>query len=152
MDNLGANSLPSYIDTVVVVLIYESPGLPNLDNYNSWSSYPNDKQGMIPFSVSSLPTSWVQDAARIIDWIYVTNDALPNPWDSLPSYFDELASLLDNGSTSNAEDTLNSGQTYQVAVPDFGSCVFDHWEDGSKNRSRTITPGSDLIVTAYYKQ
>jgi hypothetical protein len=58
--NPGANSLPSYLATVDMVLIYESPGLPNLNNYVSWNSYDNDQLGMILFSVSSLPTSWLE--------------------------------------------------------------------------------------------
>jgi hypothetical protein len=37
-------------------------------------------------------------------------------------------------------------------MADYKNYIFDHWEDGSKSRTRTVTPGSDLIVTAYYKQ
>jgi hypothetical protein len=102
--NPGTNSIPSYLATVDVVLIYESPGLPNLDNYDSWDPYGNDQLGMIPFGVSSLPTSWLKDAIKIVGWVYVTSDNLPNPWDSLPSYFDDMATLLDDGSSSDPAD------------------------------------------------
>jgi hypothetical protein len=140
--NPGANSLPSYLDTVDVVLVYESPGLPNLDNYNSWSSYPNDKLGMIPFSVSSLPTSWVQDAAKTIGWIYVTNDALPNPWDSLPSYFDNLADLLDNGPTSNPEHTLSV-----KSVDQNGNAISGMWMEVKQNGATVKTGFTPLTVS-----
>jgi hypothetical protein len=104
--NPGANSIPSYLDTVDVVLIYESPGLPDLGNYQGWSAYPNNKLGMIPFSVSSMPDQWVQDASSIAGWIYVTDDALPNPWDSLPAYFEELVAAVDSPTEQPQEHSL----------------------------------------------
>ena len=185
--NPGANSIPSYLDTVDVVLIYESPGLPNLSSYSSWASYPNEKLGMIPFSVSSLPTSWVQNAAQTIGWIYVTNDVLPNPWDSLPSYFGDLANVLDNGPTpppnshtlavksvdqnGNAINgmwmevkqngvTVKTGftpltvslqqSTYTVSAANYQQIVFDHWSDGSKSSTISVNLSADSSLTAYY--
>jgi hypothetical protein len=140
--NPGANSLPSYLDTVDVVLVYESPGLPNLDNYKSWSSYSNDKLGMIPFSVSSLPTSWVENAAGTIGWIYVTDDSLPNPWDSLPSYFDNLASLLDNGSTPNPEHTLSV-----KSVDQDGNAITGMWIEVKQNGATVKTGFTPLTAS-----
>ena len=98
--NPGANSVPSYLDTVDVVLIYESPGLPSLSGYQSWSSANNAKLGMIPFGVGSMPESWIEDATSIVGWIYVTHDVLPNPWDSLPPYLESMAKLLDDGEST----------------------------------------------------
>lgn len=50
----------------------------------------------LPYGVSA--SSWtpvVQHAfARNIGWIYVTDDVLPNPWDTLPSYFEALLSYV----------------------------------------------------------
>jgi hypothetical protein len=190
--NPGANSLPSYLSTVDVVLIYESPGLPNLNNYDSWDSYGNDQLGMIPFGVSSLPTSWLEDAIEIVGWVYVTSDNLPNPWDSLPSYFDDMAELLDGGSSAPSEPAdpeysltvksvdqtgkefsgmwtevkkgsstvktgytplsyeAQAGSTYEVSVADYKNNVFDHWESGSKSSTRQVTVNSDTTLTAYY--
>jgi hypothetical protein len=44
-----------------------------------------------------------------------------------------------------------SGQTYVVQAPDSGIHKFDHWEDGSTSRTRTVVmPGSDVTLSAYY--
>ncbi len=43
------------------------------------------------------------------------------------------------------------GATYTVQVQDYGSFVFDHWEDGSTDRTRAITFESDITMTAYYR-
>lgn len=49
--------------------------------------------------------------------------------------------------------TVTSGIQYKIAVADYKNIVFDHWENGSINRYRTITaPTSDFSITAYYKQ
>lgn len=45
---------------------------------------------------------------------------------------------------------VTSGSTYTVFVSDFQNIKFDHWDDGSTNPYRTITPTQDIIVTAYY--
>ncbi len=189
--NPGANSLPSYLGTVDVVLIYESPGLPYLSNYQSWSSADNNKLGMIPFGVGSMPQQWVEDASELVGWIYVTNDVLPNPWDSLPPYFDELASQLDDGSTpapapeaqehtltirsldqnGNAFDgmwmevkkggaTVSTGftpltvtleeSTYTVSASNYQDIIFDHWSDGTTSSSISVDLSRDTALTAHY--
>ena len=104
--NPGANSIPSYLDTADVVLIYESPGLPSLASYENWDQYDNAKLGMIPFGVWSLPQEWVADSAETIGWIYVTNDVLPNPWDSLPQYLEDLMASVKANNASGMEETL----------------------------------------------
>ena len=43
------------------------------------------------------------------------------------------------------------GKTYTVTANDFQDLVFDHWEDGSTNRVRTVTVISDTTLTAYYR-
>jgi ABC-type sugar transport system substrate-binding protein len=104
--NPGANSLPSYLDTVDVVLIYESPGLPSLANYENWEEYDNGKLGMIPFGVSSLPQEWVADSAKTVGWIYVTDDVLPNPWDTLPQYFEGLMAAVEENNASGMDEPM----------------------------------------------
>lgn len=189
--NPGANSIPSYLSTVDVVLIYESPGLPNLNNYDdTWESYDNDQLGMIPFSVDSLPADWIKDATEFIGWLYVTNDNLPNPWDSLPSYFGDMAELLDDGSLSWVTQdpeyeltvrsvdqngkaitgmwmevkqngatvrtgftplslTLEEG-TYAVSAANYQQIIFDHWQDGSRSSTKSVTLSADTELTAHY--
>jgi hypothetical protein len=142
--NPGANSIPSYLSTVDVVLIYESPGLPNLSDYNSWDSAANDQLGMIPFSVSSLPTSWLEDATGFIGWVYVTSDGLPNPWDSLPSYFDNMAALLDGGSPPEGDPT------YDLTVKSLdqtGNPINGMWMEVKQNGVTVSTGFTPLSLT-----
>jgi len=45
---------------------------------------------------------------------------------------------------------VTSGNTYTVFVSDYQNIKFDHWENGSTNPYRTITPTQDTSVTAFY--
>jgi glucose/arabinose dehydrogenase len=42
------------------------------------------------------------------------------------------------------------GGTYRVFVHDYGGYVFDHWEDGSRDRVRTLAVGENATITAHY--
>lgn len=44
-----------------------------------------------------------------------------------------------------------TGSTYIVTLSDYGSLIFDHWNDGRTSRSRTITLSADVTLTAYYR-
>jgi hypothetical protein len=37
----------------------------------------------------------VTDARKYVQYIYLQSDDLPNPWDSLPSYFGDLLAALE---------------------------------------------------------
>ncbi|MDG6924308.1 MAG: hypothetical protein JRN67_13580, partial [Nitrososphaerota archaeon] len=41
---------------------------------------------------------------------------------------------------------VNNGQTYQVAVADYGNYHFSHWSDGTTNRFISVTTGGNSIT------
>lgn len=47
--------------------------------------------------------------------------------------------------------SLKSGTAYTVTVSDYQDKVFDHWEDGSTSRTRTVTLTADATITAHYR-
>jgi hypothetical protein len=91
--NPGADTLPEYVGTVNTILVYESAGVPS--SLPSWySNYPASNFGVIPYDVPSVNTSFINSAKATIGYIYMTDDNLPNPWDTLASYFSTLLSDL----------------------------------------------------------
>jgi hypothetical protein len=42
----------------------------------------------------SLDTTFVASAKQRVGYVYLQSDNLPNPWDSVPSYFGDLVSAL----------------------------------------------------------
>jgi hypothetical protein len=58
------------------------------------ANYPSSNFGIIPYA-TSLDATWVRNARRNVQYIYLQNDNLPNPWDSVPSYFSDLLAALE---------------------------------------------------------
>jgi glucose/arabinose dehydrogenase len=47
--------------------------------------------------------------------------------------------------------TGTAGATYSVIVHDYGGSTFDHWENGSTTRERTVTLNNNMEITAFYR-
>jgi hypothetical protein len=95
--NPGTSTLQSFVGSVDTILIYESAGYPSVSivasrTFNGQPS--NSNFGIIPYGCLSLDTNWITQVKPYCGWIYVTNDVLPNPWDSLPSYLEQLIMAL----------------------------------------------------------
>lgn len=44
----------------------------------------------------------------------------------------------------------DGGTSYKVTVQDYSNLRFDHWDDGSKDRTRVLTIGQATTITTYY--
>ncbi|MHB8566804.1 MAG: ice-binding family protein [Nitrososphaerales archaeon] len=66
--------------------------------------------------------------------------------------------LWENGALSQScfspcSFTVDNGQTYEVAVADYGNHTFSHWTDGTTNRFHTVTVGNmstSIALSAIY--
>jgi hypothetical protein len=77
------------------MLIYESNGVPSVSQMAGWhAKYPKSNFGVIPYA-TPMNASFVATARQYVGFIYLQNDNLPNPWDSLPSYFPDLLTALE---------------------------------------------------------
>jgi hypothetical protein len=93
--NPGTDVAPAYVGVIDTMLIYESNGVPAISSLSRWSSYAPSNFGVIPYAVSAMDTTFVKQARQYVEYVYVTNDNLPNPWDSLTSYFSQLLTALE---------------------------------------------------------
>jgi len=105
--NPGINTLESYLvyngnRVSDAICIFESN-----TGFDTWtpspwcSKYSRDNFCVLPYSTSSTDyINRVNRAASLgIGWIYCTNDVLPNPWDTLPPYFEAFCDYVLNGDT-----------------------------------------------------
>jgi hypothetical protein len=92
--NPGCDVPPSYVGAVDVILVYESAGLPGSAVIGGWhASYDKRNFGVIPYNVWMDPT-FVANARKTIGYIFLQNDTMPNPWDTVPPYFMDLLKAL----------------------------------------------------------
>ena len=77
------------------LIIYENAGLPSL-NYLAWwqSKYDKKNFSITAYAVDSLDQSFLINMRKYVNYIYITNDNLPNPWDTLPPYFNDMVGAL----------------------------------------------------------
>ena len=93
--NPGADSVPSYVGTVDVMLVYESAGFPSAERMAGWhASYDKRNFGIIPHAVPYMSRSFVSTARKYAGYIYLQNDTMPDPWDTVPPFLADLLSAL----------------------------------------------------------
>ncbi len=94
--NPGIDTDEAYVGVLDTMLIYETDGVPSVSQMAGWhTKYPKTNFGIIPYKVSAINASFVATARAYVGYIYLQSDDLPNPWDSLPSYFADLLAALE---------------------------------------------------------
>jgi hypothetical protein len=93
--NPGTDTAESYVGALDVMLIYESGGLPTADRMGGWhAKYAPSNFGVIPYA-TNLDAAFVRSARQHVGYVYLQNDNLPNPWDTVPAYFADLLAALE---------------------------------------------------------
>jgi hypothetical protein len=93
--NPGADIAPSYVGTVDMMLIYENGGPPSVGVLGGWhTNHARENFGVIAYG-TPLDLEYVKTAKNYVGYIFLQNDTLPNPWDTVPSYFSDLLAALE---------------------------------------------------------
>jgi hypothetical protein len=93
--NPGTDTAEAFVGALDTMLIYESKGLPAPSKLGGWhAKYAPDNFGVIPYG-AAFDAAFVRDARKSVGWIFIQNDDLPNPWDTLPPFFGELLAALE---------------------------------------------------------
>jgi hypothetical protein len=92
--NPGTTPDAAYDDLFDVALVYETDGAPTEATLAAFAPR-RDHSGIIPYAVTSLDPAYVASIRPDVMYVYLTDDDLPNPWDTLPPYFDALLGALE---------------------------------------------------------
>jgi len=93
--NPGTDTAEAFVGALDMMLLYESAGLPSTGQLGGWhANHPASNFGIIPHA-TQLDATFVRNARKNVGYIYLQNDNLPNPWDSVPSYFSDLLAALE---------------------------------------------------------
>ena len=143
MGNPGTDTLPSYVGTVDNIIIHENGSLPSIQSLGGWhTNYTKNNFSVVSFGINNLDQSFVNNATNYVDYIYLTDKVLPNPFDSLPSYFDNLVVLLD---TSKQQNTTAAPTSTPVNP---SNITKNQWVDENTTQSIPIisTQNTTLIL------
>jgi hypothetical protein len=93
--NPGTDTAESFIGALDTMLIYESKGLPDAAKLGGWhAKYAPANFGVIPYG-AAFDAAFVASARKLVGFVYIQNDDLPNPWDTLPPFFGDLLAALE---------------------------------------------------------
>lgn len=124
--NPGTSTIEGYMNASDNVCVYETSPY-NTIPYPNWAkNYPASKFCALQYSSTrEQMISFVADAkSKNIGYVYVNDDDLPNPWDTVPSYLAEEASLLaGSGTSSSATPTPTVNSTPSVTTTPVGVLV-----------------------------
>lgn len=178
--NPGTNTIEEYMNVSDIIITFED----DYQNYLSWtpSGWENKYSPerfwhlIINTSSANLKTAIDLSKERKIGWIYVTDDNLPNPWDTLPKeeYWNQLINSVSSSSVMSCfltvriipsneagrvevyPQVLNNeyvlGSTVTIsAIPNYGY-IFSNWGGDVTGSSTTVTllMDSDKLVVAYF--
>jgi hypothetical protein len=92
--NPGTAPIAAYAGLFDVSLVYESAGVPASSTLSAFAAS-RTHAGIIPYGVPSLDAAYVAKIRPDVAYVFITDDGLPNPWDTLPPYFEALMSALE---------------------------------------------------------
>jgi hypothetical protein len=94
--NPGLDTKPTFVGMTDVIMIYEGSGFPATTALSGWhTSYPRTSFGLFAYGVAALNHALIKQARAYVGYVYVNNDVLPNPWDTVPSYLSDLLADLE---------------------------------------------------------
>ena len=93
--NPGTEAPASFTRTVDCLVIHEDSGPPPLSLLRGYGRVSPSHLAYISHSVPALDVSFERRSASLVGWLYITDAKMPNPYDRLPSYFDEEVRALE---------------------------------------------------------
>jgi Spherulation-specific family 4 len=117
--NAGTDVAQSYIGTVDVIIVYESPGLPSISSIGGWhADYPKSDFGMIAYGVGTVNNSYIADAAYYLGYLYITDaGSFGSQYFPLPSYLSTETEVLASMIPQQVQITVNSETLNGTGIP-----------------------------------
>src|SRR2546427_4208342 len=117
--NPGTTTSSSYVGTVDNLHIYEIAGMPSTSTLSSATfstTYSKSGFSFIAYGVSTLNDAAVIADSNYVGYMYVTNDNLSNPYDTIAPYLSNLVADLDTGSAPTPSPLPSQSTTVSLTV------------------------------------
>ncbi|MNS50137.1 Spherulation-specific family 4 [compost metagenome] len=95
--NAGISTDLAFAEWLDVLIAYEQPGWPGPGEPSAElaNRFGKQKFGMLAYETATFTPEAAATAASRFGWVYVTEDAQPNPWDTLSGHAEAIADALD---------------------------------------------------------
>lgn len=144
--NPGTLVSSTYFGIVDCLVISESSDVPSADYIeSSLYGYSPRNFAIVSYDVSTLNQTYLNDLSNYVSFIYMTNDNLPNPYDTLPSYFGSL--VHDVSSTNGSSTSSSSGESETTATINVNSLALNGTT--FSGMWTTVQLNGDVLATGY---
>src|SRR5579885_2922749 len=107
--NPGVDTLPSYVGTVNNLVIYDNPSLPPVSSFEGWhKNFTKSNFSFVAYSVDATDAAYIKNMTNLVQYMYISNSTLPNPFNSLPGYLDSEMKILDEQKINTASVTVDA--------------------------------------------
>jgi plastocyanin len=120
--------------------------------FSHWENESTERTRLITLSENTTITAYYQSGKSIRGFTSLTYEGTGTEPDLTVSASTIDGKQLHMWTRIQNLETTEDGTTYTVTPRDFMGRYFDHWEDGSTQRTRTLTIDEDTSVTAYYRE
>ena len=94
MGNPGTDIPPSYIGIMDNYVIYENKGLPDLNSIEErYSELDKQHFSLTSYGVMDFNSNYITALSEFVQYMYITNDDMPNPYDTLSIHLERLGQL-----------------------------------------------------------
>jgi len=163
--NPGTNIPVSYIGIMDTYVIYENRGLPSLTYLaNIYPDYDKRNFAITSYGIFNLPASDISSISNYVGYLSITDDDLPNPYNTYPSYLELIFATLSSQivpppSTLNppiardSEVTVDEDKLIQIQLDAFDPDINDKltYSIKSQPNAGTIIDFGSLTGTLTYQ-
>jgi len=95
--NPGTNTIEEYASASDILVVYEGSNFSEYSSSTWQSNFSKDKFAALVYDSNEIQMMQaVQISNQSLGSIYVTDDDLPNPWDTIPNYYSLESNLINN--------------------------------------------------------
>jgi hypothetical protein len=152
--NPGGTVPASFQGTMDVIVTYENQGVPGTASLASITGgLPKNTFAVIAYGVDSFNASAVSNIFDYANYVYVTNDTLPNPYGAVTGDFSKLVSLVAGLGKPQMTSTLNVLSVDSAGTPIVGlqttiaSTTGSTLDAGYTPLTYSAPSGSELLVS-----
>ena len=148
MGNPGTDIPPSYIGIMNNYVIYENKGLPDLNSIEErYSELDKQYFSVTSYGVMDFDSNYITALSEFVQYMYITNDDMPNPYDTLSIHLERLGQLqADQAVVAGEKQAMSSDSQFMTLdIPELMDNLIKAKEAlANREKEDALTPITDV--------